>query len=186
MFEHKGTQTLRTERLVLRKYELSDAQDMFKNYAADERVTKFLTWLPYTNTDDVEEFIRERIAEYDDLSNYNWVIELGGEVVGSISVINGSDHHRNCEVGYCLGCDFWNKGIMAEALAAVIKFLFEEVGMNRIIAKHNEKNPASGRVMQKCGMTHEATFRQHYRMNDGKYYDSILYRILREEYNAKA
>lgn len=184
MFEHKGTQTLRTERLILRKYQLSDAQDMFKNYAADERVTKFLSWPPYTNTADIEEFLRERIAEYADPSNYHWAIEMNGEMIGSISVIGGSDYHRNCEIGYCLGYEFWNKGIMAESLAAVIKFLFEEVGMNRIIAKHNEKNPASGRVMQKCGMTHEATFREHYHMNDGNYYDSILYRILRSEYDA--
>lgn len=83
---HKGTQTIKTPRLVLRKYSLSDASDIYKNYATDERVTKFLSWLPYNNISELENFINTQISGYKINTTYNWVIEYSNAAVGSISV----------------------------------------------------------------------------------------------------
>ena len=91
------------------------------------------------------------------------------------------DLWKNCEVGYCIGHDFWNKGITSEALSAVIQFLFEEVGLHRIMAKHDVENPASGEVMKKCGMTYEGRLKEYYLRQDGTYSDSLVYGILNQK-----
>ena len=181
MLTHKGTQELKTERLLLRQYKMSDAKQMFKNYATDPNVTKFLNWDPYKSVEEVEAFLTESIKAYDNLDTYNWAIQYNGEMIGSISTTYINDRDSACEVGYCIGKDYWNKGIMSEALEAVIGFLFHEIHMHRIMAKHDVDNPASGKVMQKCNMTFEGKFRKFYLHDDGTYSDALIYGILREE-----
>ena len=183
MLTHKGTQNLKTKRLLLRKYEMTDAEQMFKNYATDSEVTRFLNWDPYNNVDEVKLFLKEVMKKYDNLDNYNWAIEYSGEMIGSISAYGLNDRDSACEIGYCLGRAYWNQGIMSEALDAVLQYLFREVNMHRIMAKHDVDNPASGKVMQKCNMVHEGTFRKFYLHEDGTYSDSLIYGILNEEYN---
>lgn len=181
MLSHKGTKVIRTNRLLLRKYRLSDKEDMFRNYANDERVTKFLSWKEYEKPEDILPFLEMVIQDYERISTYHWAIEFEGEMIGSISVMSVDDLRNNCEVGYCIGYDYWNKGITSEAVAAVIKFLFEEVGMHRILAKHDVENPASGEVMKKCGMTYEGRFREYYLRHDGTYSDALVYGIVNEK-----
>jgi ribosomal-protein-alanine N-acetyltransferase len=84
-------------------------------------------------------------------------------------------------LGYCIGKEWWHLGIMTEALGSVIKYLFEEVGMNRIEARHDTNNPNSGKVMLKCGMKYEGTMRQA-DMNNQGLSDCSLYAILAEDY----
>lgn len=182
MLHHKGTQEIKTGRLVLRRYELADAQSMYKNYATDERVTRFLNWEPYNSVEEVEAFVRGVISSYQNPDTYNWAITHDGEMIGAISAYAINERDCNCEVGYNIGYDYWNKGIMTEAMSAVITYLFDEVNMHRILAKHDVENPASGKVMQKCGMIYEGTFRKYYRHEDGNYSDSMLYGVLKEEY----
>lgn len=182
MLIHKGTKDLSTKRLKLRKFTLSDATCMYKNYATDERVTKFLFWKPYKSIQDIEIFLSDTINEYISQNVYHWAIEINNEIIGSISTISIDEKNCNCEIGYCIGYDYWNKGITSEALSAVMNFLFKEVGMHRIMAKHNIENPASGKVMQKCNMTYEGKLREHYLRNDGTYSDSLVYSILKKEF----
>ena len=181
MLNHKGTKEIRTNRLILRKYKLSDAQGMFKNYATDERVTKFLNWSPYETSEAIVPFLEMCIKDYEKENTYNWAIEFENEIIGGISAMTVDDLWKNCEVGYCIGHDFWNKGITSEALSAVIQFLFEEVGLHRIMAKHDVENPASGEVMKKCGMTYEGRLKEYYLRQDGTYSDSLVYGILNQK-----
>jgi len=69
------------------------------------------------------------IKDYEKQSTYHWAIEYSGQMIGSISAMLMDELRNSCEAGYCIGCDFWNKGITSEALAAVITFLLEEVGI---------------------------------------------------------
>ena len=85
------------------------------------------------------------------------------------------------EIGYCIGQKFWNKGITTEAMKAIIRFFFEEVGVNRIEARHDTKNPASGRVMIKSGLKFEGILRQAGKNNTG-INDLAVYAILKEDY----
>lgn len=178
MLNHKGTKEISTGRLLLRKYRLSDAEEMFENYANDDRVTKYLSWNAYNNSSEIVPFLEASIKNYEKMSTYHWAIEYEGRVIGGISAMSVDDLRDNCEVGYCIGYDFWNKGITSEALAAVIRFLFDEVGMHRIMAKHDIENPASGEVMKKCGMTYEGRFKEYYLRHDGTYSDALVYGIV--------
>ena len=89
-----------------------------------------------------------------------------------------SKENRSAEVGYSLSRDYWNQGIMTEALRAVIRFGFEELRLNRIEAQHELDNPASGQVMRHVGMQYEGTLRQRIK-NKGRFVDVALYAILR-------
>lgn len=179
---HKGTQTLVTPRLILRKFTLSDAQDMFDNWAGDERVTRYLSWPTHTDAEVSKRVIGQWLESYKNDNTYNWVIEHEGRAVGNISVVRQEEPWDNCELGYCLGHAYWGKGLMTEACRAVIDFLFKEVGYNRISAYHAAKNIGSGRVMQKAGMSLEGTARQRQKLRSGEYTDTVSYSILREEW----
>lgn len=186
MLNHKGTKIIETERLILRPYRSSDAEPMFKNWASDREVTKYLTWNAHRSVSETEAVINKWLAEYNELSRYNWVIVLKelGEPVGSIDVTRIYDNTGAADIGYCLGRQWWNRGIMTEAFKAVIKYLFEEIGFLQIRAEHAAPNAASGKVMQKCGLTYEGTLRRFYRATSGELLDICCYSILREEFDA--
>ncbi len=183
MLKHKGTNIIETERLILRPYRSSDAEFMFRNWANDREVTRYLTWNAHRSVSDSENIINSWINEYSDPSRYNWAIVLRetGEPVGGIDVCHIYQNTDIAEIGYCLGRNWWNKGFMTESLKAVIPYLFD-VGFEQVLAVHAAENTASGRVMQKCGMKYEGTLRRFFRSNDGRLLDLCYYSILREEF----
>lgn len=183
MLNHKGTKIIETERLVLRPFRSGDAPLMFKNWAGDREVTKFLTWNAHRSVSDSENVINMWVAGYNENSCYNWAIvpKDFGEPIGGISVVRIHDNNDTAEIGYCIGKDWWGKGIMTEAFSAIIPYLFD-AGFNRIQAEHAVKNPASGRVMQKCGLTYEGTFRQFFRATSGELLDISFYAILKDDF----
>ncbi len=183
MITHKGTKTLYTQRLVLRKFTVDDAEDFYNNWGNDERVTRFLSWQPHKSVDETKELLKGWVAAYESDGTYNWAIEYEGKVIGSLSVVGGINERREfADLGYCMGCDYWNKGIMTEAVKAVIDFLFAEVGINRIGISHAVKNPGSGRVAQKCGLLYEGTRREMFKDHNGVFHDISEYGILRREW----
>lgn len=177
---HKGTVVLETERLILRKFRVEDAQKMFDNWAPNPNVTKFLTWKPHDNPESTKLIIDEWIKEYEKDNYYQWAIELKkiGEPIGSISVVHAHENVNEVEVGYCIGEKWWHKGYTSEAFSRVIDFLFNEVGAKRICALHDTDNPNSGRVMLKCGLEFEGTLRKSGRNNANPICDLAVYSIL--------
>ena len=182
MLTHKGTQTIETPRLILRRAIREDSEPMFRNWASDPEVTKFLTWPPHANIGVTQTVLECWLAEYEKAAYYQWMIVLKeiGEPIGSISVVRQNDAVEEAEIGYCIGSAWWHKGIVSEALAAVIEYLFTEVGMNRIAARHDPNNPHSGGVMRKCGMVYEGTTRASDKNNQG-ICDAAHYAILRRD-----
>ncbi len=183
MLTHKGTQEIKTERLLLRRFRAEDSSDMYTNWSCDKDVTRFLSWQPHDSELTTKALLKLWINEYSNTSFYNWAIELDGELIGSISVVEQSDKNERCDVGYCLAKKFWNNGYMTEALRSVIDYLFIEVGYNRIQAEHDVNNPASGRAMVKSGMQYEGTLKQMYAHPDGGFRDVNIYSITKSEYN---
>ena len=183
MLTHKGTQPIETSRLILRRARREDAQPMFRNWASDPEVTKFLTWPAHSSIAVSEMVIGSWLQEYEKESYYQWMIVLKelGEPIGSISVVRLNDPVEEAEIGYCIGRSWWHRGIVSEALAAVIEYLFVEVGMNRVAARHDPNNPNSGRVMRKCGMKYEGTAHAADRNNQG-ICDADHYAILRSDW----
>ena len=180
---HKGTKRIETDRLILRQFKIEDAEDMNNNWATDAEVTRFLTWSPHPDINFTENLLKDWIARYSDLTSYNWAIELKeiGKVIGGISVVKFNERIEAADIGYCMGKAWWGRGIMPEALRAVIEYLFEEVGLNRVAACHDVNNPKSGRVMQKAGMTKEGVLRAAGRNNQG-ICDEVWYSIIKSEF----
>lgn len=180
--KHLGTKELETPRLILRRFTLEDAPAMYENWASDDDVTKFLTWPTHQNVDVSRMVLRDWVANYEKLDFYQWAIvpkELG-QPIGTIGTVELDDRARRAHIGYCSGKQWWHQGFMSEALKAVMDFLFDEVGMNRIDSRHDPRNPNSGAVMRKCGMKYEATLRQSDWNNQG-ICDACWYAALREE-----
>lgn len=184
MLSHKGTEIINTERLLLRRFKLDDSYNMFKNWANDSEVTKFLSWKPHSSIEATKEILENWINDYKNNNTYNWAIELKeiGEVIGSICTVKLDEKNYSCEIGYCISRIYWDKGIMSESLKSVIDYLFSEVGFNRIVAKHDVNNVASGKVMVKSGMKYEGTLRQVEIRDDKEFYDLAVYAILKEDW----
>ena len=181
MLTHKGTQTIETPRLILRRAVASDAEPMFRNWASDAEVTKYLTWPPHQNIDITQTVVNSWVAEYEKADYYHWMIVLKeiNEPIGSL-LATTVGRAESAHIGYCIGKAWWHKGLVAEALQAVIAFLFREVGYHRIEAMHDPNNPNSGAVMRKCGMQYEGTSRASDRNNQG-ICDAAHYAILRTD-----
>jgi Acetyltransferases, including N-acetylases of ribosomal proteins len=185
--KHCGTQQLETDRLILRRFVIEDAAAMYRNWASDAEVTKFLTWPAHANLEGTQYVIKEWIDSYIDETFYQWAIVLkenGEEPIGSISVVDRKENVSMAHVGYCIGRKWWHQGVMSEALKAVMDFLFDIVDVNRIEARHDPRNPNSGGVMKKCGMQYEGTLRSSDWNNQGVC-DACYYALLKSERNIK-
>lgn len=166
---HLGTKRLETDRLVLRRFVPGDAADMYRNWASDPEVTKFLTWPTHSSVEVSQFIVQDWIGRYDSDTFYNWAIELKEtqEVIGNISVVKLNEETEAADIGYCIGRNWWGKGITPEALGEVMAFLFDEVELNRVAACHDSNNPKSGRVMEKAGMKYEGVWRKAGKNNQG-------------------
>ena len=180
--KHCGTQRLETERLILRRFVIEDSAAMYKNWASDEDVTRYLTWPAHSSEEISKSVIEDWVNSYSNEKYYQWAVVLKdkGEPIGSITVVGMKEAVSMVHIGYCIGKAWWHSGITSEALSAVMDFLFEVVGVNRIEARHDPRNPNSGKVMKKCGMKYEGTLRSFDRNNQG-ICDACYYALLKSE-----
>ena len=179
-----GTKELETERLILRKFTLDDAKDMFNNYGSDSDTSKYLVWNTHKNIEDSISYIKDVLEKYKKDSFYCWgvVLKETNALFGAISVIDLDIKNHTAEVGYCYGSKWWRNGYAAESFKRVIAFLFDEVGIETIYADHYLDNVASGRVMEKCGLKKEGILRKRMYDKNGNLSDLVSYSILKEEY----
>ena len=113
MLTHKGTQTIETSRLILRRAVRDDAEPMFRNWASDPEVTKYLTWPTYEKVETAHQILDLWASEYEKPNYYQWMIVLKelGEPIGSISVVRQNDRVEEAEIGYCIGSHWWHMEI---------------------------------------------------------------------------
>jgi len=179
-----GTVSIETKRLLLRQYRIEDANAMYKNWASDNEVTKYLVWPAHKSEEVSKQYIEYLIRNYENKEVYDWGIELKEihQVIGSISVVQQNPEIESVQIGYCIGKPWWRLGITTEAFQAIIQFFMEEVGINRIEARHDINNISSGKVMEHCGLKLEGVHRQADKNNQG-ICDAAWYALLREDYN---
>ena len=177
-----GTRKIETHRLILRPFTVEDAEEMYANWASDPEVTRFLTWPAHPDVSLTRKLLESWTSRYSDGAYFQWAIGLkeSGAVIGSIGVIKLEEAIGSAEIGYCLGRAFWGRGIMPEALRAVMDYLFGTVGLNRVWAGHDVNNPKSGRVMEKAGMKKEGVLRASGINNQG-IRDVAVWAALRED-----
>jgi len=155
MFYHKGTQTLETNRLILRQYKTFDAEDMYSNWVTDREAIRFWGWDPHKNIEETRTMLQGWINDYSKTDYYHWVIESKetSEAIGYIYLSEFYETEACAAIHYLLSRKYWNRGIMTEACARVLTFAFDELNLKRIRTRHHEENPASGRVLEKCGFS---------------------------------
>jgi ribosomal-protein-alanine N-acetyltransferase len=178
--KHLGTKIIETENLLLRKYVLNDAEDIFNNIMSDKEITQN----PHKTIEQTKDEINNWIKKYKETNYYEWAIELKNKkkIIGLICTINVNEQTKSCEIAYTISQKYWNKGYATEALYYVLRFLINDVGYNRIQGGHLIDNPASGRVMEKAGMKYEGTLRQDtINWKTGKLIDSKIYSIIKDD-----
>lgn len=186
MLNHKGTQEIRTKRLLLRRVREEDYKDMYQYMHKDE-VARYVTWEVHKSPDITKAVCKYWSEEYADNTRYNWAIELEGKAVGNIDVVKIVD--TTAYMGWQLDSTYWNKGFITEAAAAVRDYLFSEIGIDAIEASHIQANIASGKVMQKLAMTMLPTEKSLYYKLEGKCelngMPVISYKLTKEEWQCK-
>ena len=138
----------------------------------------------HRSVEDSESFLRLALEGYEreDFGGWGVVLKDSGAFVGTCGMDAGyAPEHARAELGYVLSREHWGRGLMPEAVRAVIRFGFGRMGLNRVQARCIAENAASARVMEKAGMTYEGTLRES-EFIKGAYRDMKLYSILRREY----
>ncbi len=177
--------TLETDRLILRKMSLDDAEAVFA-YASDPEVTRYVIWETHRSIEDSEGFLRSVVESYENAEEATWGIVYKGDrrFVGGCGIVGWDPAHARAEMGYVLSREYWGRGLMTEAVRAMIAFGFERINLNRMEARCIAENVASARVMEKAGMIYEGTLRQR-EFIKGAYQDMKVYSILRSEFRRR-
>jgi RimJ/RimL family protein N-acetyltransferase len=150
---------IETERLFLRKPTIEDANAIFKNYAQDKDVTKYLTWIPHKSFETTKSFLEWCLKRADNGNHFPFVILLKNTYT-LIGMIDFSiEDHKAC-FGYVLTKDYWNKGYMSEALKILTNELLKTEEIFRVWAVCDIENNASMRVMEKAGMEYEGILKR--------------------------
>jgi len=173
-----ATRTITTERLILRPYEIADAQrvsELCNNY----NIYKSTLNIPYPYPiESALAWIATHEESFINDKGYVFAVtdRSTGELYGAIGISN-NQAHKNGEIGYWIGEEYWGNGYASEALKAIIDFAFSEKGFHKVFGRFLASNPASGKVMHKVGMVKEGMLAEHI-FKEGKFEDLFFCGII--------
>lgn len=173
---------LKSERLLLRPFTLADAGPVAK-MAGDYDLYRTTLSLPHPYVEEnAVGWIKQHETHLHEHGFYTWAIELKAtsELIGCISIGQNLKQHTG-ELGYWIGKPFWNKGFGTEASKIVMDFGFKALCLNKMLGRFFTINPASGKIMAKCGMHFEGTLKESI-LKDGTYHDIGYYGLLRSDW----
>ncbi|MFN8450152.1 MAG: GNAT family N-acetyltransferase [Anaerolineae bacterium] len=184
VFDFSSFPILHTPRLLLREIVQSDADAIF-TIRGDIRVTRLNSGRPMESLDEARELIDKGRQAYDDHRRIDWGIVFNGApelgVVGRVGFNYWLRQDRRASIGYDLGYAFWGKGIMTEAVRAVVRFGFEQMRLNRVEADTDSENYGSMRVLEKVGFRREGVQHEQYFEWD-EFHDLVLFALLRKDF----
>lgn len=188
MINPVGTQTILTDRLILRKYRLSDVQDIFDNWAANPNVCRYFTWSPHETTRETASLVQMWMEQYDEPLVFHWIIEEKElrQAIGAIYLDDLRESDSSASASCLLGERFWGKGYAAEAAKAVVQYAFETVGLSRVDARCHEQNTGSQRALEKSGFQFIEKKAVVYPVCSRLNGDYLFYSISKEEWRARA
>ena len=174
---------LTTNRLFLRNIMPGDAEPLFA-IRSDDETMKFLGQEPYESLDETKDVIRRMEERYTRKEALRWGITLRGEdrLIGSCTLFHFDEGFDRAETGYELSRAFWGKGIMTEAMSAILTFGFSELGLHRIEAIIDIANERSKNLLLKLGFTYEGNLRQRFPFR-GKFEDEHYFGLLNDEWH---
>lgn len=194
MLNEVGSRTIETDRLLLRRFKKSDDDNMIKYWISDEKIQSLYGEPVYSTKEEVNELLSKFILSYERSNYYRWAITLKDtdECIGQIAYFLVDEKNHFAEIEYCIGSGFQCKGLMTEAVKAVVKYGFDEINLHKVQISHKSINIPSKRVIEKCGFTYEGTLRDYFyngnttfllgEKNSTEYVDRLFYSILRSEY----
>ncbi len=150
---------LKTERLCLRRPVMTDAEEIFRQYAQDPEVTRYLTWRPNRQIEETRQFLRICLAAWEEQRAFQWAI-VRKEDRRFLGMIGFRVDGHKLEMGYVLARSHWGKGYMTEAVRTLIDWALKQEGVHRVWAVCDVENRASARVMEKAGMRCEGILRR--------------------------
>jgi [ribosomal protein S5]-alanine N-acetyltransferase len=172
---------LATRRLVLREVEIADATRV-RLLAGDPEVALMTSNIPYPyEVGMATSWITSCADQVARGRRYPFALEVPGDGLVGVCSLQVDPAQGRAELGYWIGRRWWGQGYATEGARAVVAFGFERVGLRRIFAHHMTENPASGRVMQKIGMTREGVLRQHVLHRGTRPVDMVVWGMLAEE-----
>lgn len=176
--------TLETQRLRLRPFGAADAAEV-RRLAGNREIARFTLTIPHPYPEGAAEaWIASHPVAWAEGRAMSCAIERRSDqaLIGAIGLTIDRESDR-AELGYWIGPEYNNNGYATEAAAELVRFGFDTLRLNRVVARHFGSNPASGRVMQKIGMINEGTLRQHLR-KWGELEDIVWYGILASDRKA--
>lgn len=150
---------LETPRLRLRAPVPEDAAAIFEEYATDPEVTRYLAWKPHESIETVVEFLQVVIDGNRTGPEYTWTLSTL-EQRRPIGMIAARTRDHMAEVGYVLGRNYWGRGYMSEATAALTDWILSQPGFRRVWAACDTENTRSARVLEKCHFVQEGVLRR--------------------------
>lgn len=177
---HKGTKTIETQHLLLRKFKTSDAKDMFKNWAGNTADTEFVTWDKHQSVSDSKSILEKWDKRKDRSKTYRWCVEdkSSGEAVGEIVVTEVHKDTQAADLTFCMGQAYKDQGLAKEALENIVHFLFKEVQMNRLSFDQNSRNEADRQLALALNFEYEG-LRKAALANNSGISDKALYGAVR-------
>ena len=172
---------LETEDLILRRIRRKDAGDIYR-YASDPEVARYVLWDPHRSLAETRRVVRCLCRRAREGWPSSWAVTLRetGRVIGTVGFVWYSAENRSAELGYSFSREYWNRGYATQAVGAVSSEAFRSLPLNRLEAQYDVRNPASGRVLQKCGFRREGLLRGRV-LNKGEYADVVMYSLLRSD-----
>ena len=171
-----GTNEIRTERLVMRRYQREDALILYKKFGCDPEMYTYSGWNPYASKEAAEEAVRQFIDSYDDNHFYGWAIEYDGRLTGTIGAYDYDPETDSIEIGCSIERKSWGKGFAGEAVRAVIRYLTEQEGIRCVKAWCAADNVGSKKIMERAGMNHVSTEKDALEI-EGQKYDKLNYTV---------
>lgn len=170
---------LETPRLILRKWRITDAEDLFDIMKSSSVIMG--GWMPHSDINMSVEALREYIE-----SDERWAVELKNsrKVIGSVRVYPDTNRGKFYakSINYVLSEEYRGNGYMTEAVRQIIRYLFEEMNADLISAFHYPDNIKSKKVLENCGFEYEITIENGSQRYDGQFFDAVCYSILKSDY----
>ncbi len=183
MLTHIGTNTVETERLILRRFDYTDDEDMLQYWVADERIQSLYSEPVYTTKESVKGLLDKYIGSYEKDDYYRWAIveKQSNKCIGQIAYFLVDSKNHFAEIEYCIGTEFQCKGFATEATKAIIAYGFNKINLHKVQICTKTINKPSRRVIEKCGFTYEGTLRDFFYMN-GEYVGRLYFSMLKDEF----
>ena len=183
MLKESFTDRLETERLILRRFEKSDAASMMRNWVSDPAVQRNYGEPVYRTPEEVDGLLDKYIGGYDEPYHYRWAVieKESGECVGQIAYFLVDAKNEFAEIEYCIGTAYQGRGYATEACEAVIQYGFDVIGLHKVQICVRPSNTPSRKVIGKCGFVYEGTLRDYFLMDDGTFEGRMYFSLIRQE-----